>query len=101
MARFELKVVSVALTEVKDLETGKVYKCKNTWNHRDTKQGRVAKFYVDVTPVPTRNMGANFTFPYTGVYNAEGKLPKVVGTTAYSDLSGRTSSTVTADMFEL
>ena len=89
MARFEVKVVSMALTEVKDTETGKVYKCKNVWYSRDGYK----KFYVNVEPVATKQMKSMFSFPWKAEILENGKLKGTspVGLVEHTDLSGKTS----------
>lgn len=97
--RFELKVVSIQLTEVKDTKTGKVYKCKNIWYQRDG----FKRFYVDVTLVATKQMKEKFSFPWKAKIKENGKLEGAspVGMVIEHDLAGKTSSAMpTADLFE-
>ena len=89
MARFEVKVVSMALSEVRDTETGKVYSCKNVWYQRDG----FKKFYVNVEPVETKSMKSMFSFPWKAEILASGKLrgTSPVGMVEHTDLNGKAS----------
>lgn len=98
MARFEVKVVSLALTEVTDTKTNKVYKCKNIWYQR----GGFRRFYVDVTTVSTKKMKDKFSFPWKAEILENGKLKGAspVGTIITSDLAGKESTAMpTLDAF--
>lgn len=89
MARFEVKVVSMALSEVRDTETGKVYSCKNVWYQRDG----FKKFYVNVEPVETKSMKSMFSFPWKAEILTTGKLrgTSPVGMVEHTDLNGKAS----------
>lgn len=89
MARFEVKVVSMALSEVKDTKTGKVYRCKNIWYTRDG----FKKFYVNVESVETKSMKSMFSFPWKAKILENGKLQGTspVGQIERTDLAGKTS----------
>ena len=89
MARFEVKVVSMALSEVRDTETGKVYSCKNVWYQRDG----FKKFYVNVEPVETKSMKSMFSFPWKAEILTTGKLrgKSPIGMVEHTDLSGKAS----------
>lgn len=98
MARFEVKVVSMALSEVTDTVTGKVYKCKNVWYARNG----FKKFYVNVEPVSTKEMKSMFSFPWKAEILENGKLRGVspVGMVEETDLNGKTSQAMpTIDAF--
>lgn len=89
MARFEVKVVSMALSEVKDTKTGKVYKCKNVWYARDG----FKKFYVNVEAVEHKQMKSMFSFPWKAEILENGKLrgKSPVGMVEHTDLAGKSS----------
>jgi hypothetical protein len=89
MARFEVKVVSMALSEVKDTKTGKVYKCKNVWYTRGDKK----KFYVNVEAVKDKQMKSMYSFPWSATIVEGGKLKGTspIGMVEYTDLAGKTS----------
>lgn len=89
MARFEVKVDSMAISTVTDNETGKSYECKNIWYTRDGYK----KFYVDVTKVETKQMKDKFSFPWKAEVLANGKLKgkSPVGTVIHTELAGKTS----------
>ena len=89
MARFEVKVVSMAISEVKDTQTGKVYSCKNVWYTRGDKK----KFYVNVEAVQDKQMKSMFSFPWSAQIIDGGKLKgkSPVGMVHETDLSGKTS----------
>lgn len=89
MARFEVKVVSMALSEVKDTKTNKVYKCKNVWYARNG----FKKFYVNVEPVTTKQMKSMFSFPWKAEILENGKLrgTSPVGMIEMTDLNGKVS----------
>jgi hypothetical protein len=90
MARFVVKVDSMAMSTVTDTETGKVYNCKNIWYQRDG----FRKFYVDVTIVETKQMKDKFSFPWKAEILADGKLKgkSPVGMVHNTDLAGKTST---------
>lgn len=90
MARFEVKVVSMALSEVTDTVTGKTYSCKNVWYTRVNKK----KFYVNVEKVETKSMrGSMYSFPWSAEViegnKLRGKSP--VGMVNHTDLAGKSS----------
>lgn len=89
MARFEVKVVSMSLSEVTDTVTGKKYACKNVWYTRDNKK----KFYVNVEAVENKAMKSMFSFPWSAEIvegnKLRGKSP--VGMTISTDLAGKAS----------
>lgn len=89
MARFEVKVVSMALSEVVDTETGKKYICKNVWYARDG----FKKFYVNVEAIETKQMKSMFSFPWKAEILENGKLKgkSPVGMVHKTDLSGKAS----------
>lgn len=89
MARFEVKVDSMAMSTVTDKETGKKYACKNIWYTRDGYK----KFYVDVTTVETKKMKDKYSFPWKAEVLENGKLrgTSPVGTVIDTDLAGKTS----------
>jgi Zn-finger nucleic acid-binding protein len=92
MARFEVKVVSMAMSEVKDTKTNKVYKCKNVWYTRGNKK----KFYVNVESVPTKQMKSMFSFPWSAeIVEKDGRTllkgTSPVGLIEETDLAGKTS----------
>ena len=89
MARFEVKVVSMALSEVRDTKTNKVYKCKNVWYARNG----FKKFYVNVEPVTTKQMKSMFSFPWKAEILENGKLKGTspVGMIELTDLNGKAS----------
>lgn len=99
MARFEVKVVSMALSEVKDTKTNKVYKCKNVWYQRNG----FKRFYVNVEAVKDKQMKSMFSFDWKAEILANGKLKgqSPVGMVQYTDLAGKTSTAMpTDDIFE-
>lgn len=89
MARFEIKVVSLALSEVTDTVTNTKYSCKNVWYQRDG----FKKFYVNVEPVKNKQMKSMFSFPWKAEIiegnKLKGKNP--VGSVIMSDLNGKAS----------
>lgn len=89
MARFEVKVVSMALSEVTDTVTGKKYSCKNVWYTRDG----FKKFYVNVEPVETKIMKSMYSFPWKAEILENGKLKgkSPIGMIEKTDLAGKTS----------
>ena len=93
MARFEIKVVSMALSEVTDKQTGKTYSCKNVWYTRENYK----KFYVNVESVETKQMKSMYSFPWkaeiiqSGENKGKLKGTSPVGMIIQSDLSGKTS----------
>lgn len=89
MARFEIKVVSMALSEVTDKVTGKTYTCKNVWHQRNG----FKKFYVNVESVETKEMGSMYTFPWKAEILSNGKLKGTspVGMVDETDLAGKAS----------
>ena len=101
MARFTITVTSIATSEVKDNETGKVYVCKNQWYSRKHSDGKTYKqFYVVVTDVKGKQMKDNFSFSYKSTANENGKYKNPIGLTCDTDLAGKRASTVTEDVFE-
>ena len=94
MARFEVKVVSMAISEVTDMQTGKKYTCKNVWYTRDNYK----KFYVNVEPVETKSMKSMFSFPWKAEILDNGKLKGTspVGMVEKTDLSGKASQAMPA-----
>lgn len=97
MARFTITVTSIATSEVKDNETGKIYVCKNDWYKRDDD---IRRFYVNVKNVKGKQMKDHFSFPYKGIRNENGKYTTPVGLTCNTDLAGKRASAITEDMFE-
>ena len=99
MARFEVKVVSMALSEVTDTVTGKTYTCKNVWYTRDN----FKKFYVNVESVETKQMKSMYSFPWKAEILDNGKLKgkSPIGMVELTDLAGKASQAIPlADMFE-
>lgn len=108
MARFEVKVVSMALSEVTDTETGKVYKCKNVWHSREYKGKLFKKVYVNVATVPTKQMKDNWTLPESWEIEkrADGKVvlkgENPIGKVYFTDLAGKTATAMPSEeSFEL
>lgn len=95
MARFEVKVVSMALSEVTDTVTGKKYNCKNVWYTRDGYK----KFYVNVEAVESKQMKSMFSFPWKAEILPNGKLKGVspVGKVEKTDLAGKASTAMPLD----
>ena len=95
MARFEVKVVSMAMSEVKDTETGKVYQCKNVWYSRNG----FKKFYVNVEPVETKQMKSMYSFNWKAEILADGRLKgkSPVGMVEHTNLAGKTSQAMPVD----
>lgn len=95
MARFEVKVVSMALSEVTDTVTGKKYTCKNVWYTRGDKK----KFYVNVEKVENKQMKSMYSFPWSAEIvegnKLRGKSP--VGMVDHTDLAGKTSQAMPLD----
>lgn len=103
MSRFSIKVATLAMSQVTDNETGKVYNCKNQWYPRKHSDGKTYRqFYVVVTNVEGKMMKDNFSFPWKAEILENGKLrgTNPIGMTIETDLAGKTSSVPTADMFE-
>lgn len=96
MARFEIKVVSLALSEVTDSVTGKTYVCKNVWYQRKG----FRKFYVNVARVETKQMKDMFSFPWQAEILEDGKLrgKSPVGSVISSDLNGKVSNAMPLDI---
>lgn len=94
---FTIKVISLEESVVTDNRNGKQYTCRNEWHTRNGS----AKFYVNVSNVPNKQMKDKFTFPWSAKIMDDGTLDNKppIGLVHETNLAGKQAAIPALSMF--